>query len=293
MKNQTDKKKVIALGFFDGIHLGHQALLRQAVERAAQRNLSPAVFTFDRSPREFVSGAPVPLLTTAESRREVVRSLFPIEEVIVLPFNREMMTMPCEDFLRMLIQTYQAGWLVAGHNYRFGYRHQGTSAMLEELAPRMGFGCDIIPAVTLDGITVSSTHIRLLLERGDVKNAGRFLGYPFTLFGQLEGGLSSPSGTPLPRMTPPPQQLTPAPGIYLTCAVTEAGAFPCIAAVASFSDGTRLELRPLDRNARLIGCRCRLQFLNFLCDPPPCDDPAGLPELLERTAGEAAAHFPQ
>ena len=86
-------QRAIALGFFDGVHLGHQALVRRTVERGAERGFLPAVFTFDRSPREFVTGLPVPLLTTAEERRRAVESLFPGTEVIVAPFDRAMMTM--------------------------------------------------------------------------------------------------------------------------------------------------------------------------------------------------------
>ena len=86
-----EQKKVIALGFFDGIHLGHQALLRRTVERSREHGMTPAVFTFDRSPREVVTGQHIPLLTTPEDRRRIVQALFPpIGEVIVAPFDREM-----------------------------------------------------------------------------------------------------------------------------------------------------------------------------------------------------------
>lgn len=90
----NEKRKVIALGFFDGVHLGHQALLRKTAERALERDLEPAVFTFDRSPREFVTGVRVPLLTTTEEKRRVVRELFSIREVIAAPFDGKMMTLP-------------------------------------------------------------------------------------------------------------------------------------------------------------------------------------------------------
>lgn len=149
---EESKRNVIALGFFDGVHLGHQALLRRAEERAMELGMTPAVFTFDRSPREFVTGRPVPLLTTAEERREKVRTLFPDMEVIVAPFDREMMTMPWVDFVLLLAREYRAGWLVAGHDYRFGHKNAGTPALLMKKAAQLGMGCDIIPAVTLDEI---------------------------------------------------------------------------------------------------------------------------------------------
>ena len=141
-------RKVIALGFFDGVHLGHQALLRRAADRAAEKGFTPAVFTFDRSPREFVTGVPVPLLTTPEERRQAVRELFSIDEVIVAPFDKEMMTMPWVDFVLMLAQQYRAGWVVAGHDFHFGHKNSGTPTLLARKAAQLGIGCDIIPAVT-------------------------------------------------------------------------------------------------------------------------------------------------
>ena len=174
-----DKEKyVIALGFFDGIHLGHQALLRRTVERGQERRLRPAVFTFDRSPREAVTGQPVALLTTPEERRAIIRALFPIETVIVAPFDRAMMTMDWRDFVDMLAEKYRAGWLVAGHDFRFGHRNAGTPDLLRQRSAELGLGCDIIPAVTLEGRTVSSTYIRQLLEEGRTAEAERFLGHP-------------------------------------------------------------------------------------------------------------------
>ena len=147
-----ENRKVIALGFFDGVHLGHQALLRRAVERSREKGFTPAVFTFDRSPREFVTSVPVPLLTTPEERRQAVRELFGIEEVIVAPFDQEMMTMPWVDFVLMLAQRYRAGWLVAGHSFRFGHKNSGTPTLLSRKAEQLGIGCDIIPAVTNVGV---------------------------------------------------------------------------------------------------------------------------------------------
>ena len=173
-----EQKKVIALGFFDGIHLGHQALLHRTVARGRELDMAPAVFTFDRSPREVVTGEHVPLLTTPMDRRRIIQALFPdIREVIVAPFDQEMMTMPWDVFLEKLRDNFSAGWLVAGHNFRFGHKNQGNAYLLREKSAALGMGSDIIAPVKLDGITVSSTHIRALLRSGQADEAGRFLGH--------------------------------------------------------------------------------------------------------------------
>ena len=191
----NEKKSVIALGFFDGVHLGHQALLRTAVARAEQFQFSSAVFTFDRSPKEFVTGHKVPRLTTNDERKATMQQLFPIDTVIIEPFDEQMMTMPWVDFVLLLAQKYRAGWLVAGHDFRFGHKNAGTPALLCKKAAQLGMGCDIIPAVTLDGVTVSSTHIRQLLRDGEVEQARQFLGHAYTITGEVRHGKGLGQGT--------------------------------------------------------------------------------------------------
>ena len=150
MENQ---KRVIALGFFDGVHLGHGALLRKTAERARELGVTPAAFTFDRSPKEFVTGVPVPLLTSAAERAEIIREYYGIGTVFVEPFDRAMMTMPWEDFItELLVKKYRAVHLVAGHDFRFGYKNQGDPEKLREKCRVLGLGCDIIPKVELDGV---------------------------------------------------------------------------------------------------------------------------------------------
>ena len=267
----NEKRKVIALGFFDGVHLGHQALLRKTAERALERDLEPAVFTFDRSPREFVTGVRVPLLTTTEEKRRVVRELFSIREVIAAPFDGQMMTLPWVDFLLMLAQELRAGWLVAGHDFRFGHQNAGTPALLVKKAASLGMGCDVIPAVTLEGATVSSTHIRALLERGEPEEAARFLGRPFSISGPVRHGkgLGSRIGTPTLNLVPPPEQLTPAYGVYASrvtvdgrryAAVTNVGVRPTV----DVAGGVTVESHLLEEDAQLYGRLCRVEFLSRL-----------------------------
>ena len=179
------EQTAIALGFFDGVHIGHGALLRRTVERARALGAArghpviPAAFTFDRAPKEFVTGKPVPLLTTVEERRALIREVYGIERTIVEPFDLHMMEMPWQAFLEtLLLAKYHAVWLVAGHDYRFGHRNEGTTDRLRAWCAAHGVGCDIIPKVTLRGVTVSSTHIRELIEAGKAGEAEEFLGHP-------------------------------------------------------------------------------------------------------------------
>lgn len=293
-----NQRKAIALGFFDGVHLGHQALLRRTVERGLERGLEPAVFTFDRSPREFVTGVPVPLLTTAEERREAVRRLFPIEEVIVAPFDQRMMTLPWVDFVLMLAQAYQAGWLVAGHDFRFGHKNAGTPALLSKKAASLGMGCDIIPAVTLDGVTVSSTHIRALLGQGDAEEAARFLGRPFAVSGPVRHGkgLGSRLGTPTLNLIPGEHQLVPAFGVYATRVTAGGRTYPAVTNVGvrptvDTDGGVTVESHLLDEAASLYGAGCRVEFLHMLRPERRFDSLDGLREQIALDADQARAYF--
>lgn len=235
----NEKRKVIALGFFDGVHLGHQALLRKTAERALERDLEPAVFTFDRSPREFVTGVRVPLLTTTEEKRRVVRELFSIREVIAAPFDREMMTMPWEAFVTdHLIRGLDCVGVVVGHDYRFGYKGEGTPSRLKELCAKLSIACEVVDKVTLDGRTVSSTYIRSLVEAGDMETAGRYLAHPHLIRGSVRHGkgLGRTLGFPTVNIVPPEGILLPAYGVYASKVTLEDG--------ESYPAATNIGVRP-------------------------------------------------
>lgn len=296
---EKNDKRVIALGFFDGVHLGHQALLRQAAERGKAQGLTPAVFTFDRSPREFVTGLPVPLLTTAAERRRTVETLFPGMEVLLAPFDRRMMTMPWEDFLTLLEQEFRAGWLVAGHDFRFGHKNQGTASLLEQTAAARGLGCDVIPAVQLDGVTVSSTHIRALLERGDAEAAARFLGRPFAISGPVRHGKrlgSSRLGAPTVNLIPDSHQLIPAFGVYAALASVDGRSYPAVTNVGvrptvDTDGGVTVESHLLVEAGELYGADCRVEFLKMLRPERRFDNLEALREQIARDAAAARDFF--
>ncbi len=296
---ENNRKRVIALGFFDGVHLGHQALLRRAMERSRERGLTPAMVTFDRSPREFVTGLPVPLLTTAAERRRTAAALFPGMEVIVVPFDRAMMTMPWEDFVNFLQEEYRAGWLVAGHDFRFGHKNSGSAALLKERAQLLGLGCDIIPAVEVDGVTVSSTHIRALLEKGEAEAAARFLGRPFAIAGPVRHGKrigTSQLGRPTINLVPDSRQLVPAFGVYAARAAVGGRSYPAVTNVGvrptvDTDGGVTVESHLLTGAPELYGAECRVEFLSMLRPERRFESMDALREQIARDAAAALAYL--
>ena len=294
------KEKVIALGFFDGVHLGHAALLRRTVEEAARRGVTPAVFTFDRPPKEVLTGTPCPLINSPEDRKDLVRRLFGIREVLMVPFDHEMMTTPWDDFVtNILVGRYHAVHLVAGHDHHFGHKNQGSPELLMEKCRELGLGCDIIPKVEIGGITVSSTYIRRLVEMGQIERANRFLGHPHVLTGTVRHGrgLGSSRLFPTANLIIPPHVLVPSHGVYVTratledgssyAAVTNVGTRPT---VNSGSDIT-VEACLLDFEGDLYGKTLRVEFFQHLRDEIRFDSLDALKAQIAADADTTRAYF--
>ena len=294
------EKTVIALGFFDGVHRGHGALLRKAAERAGELNSAPAVFTFDRSPKEFVTGKPVLLINSNDDRRDIIRRVYGIQRVIFAPFDREMMTMPWQDFItELLVKQYGAVHLVAGHDYRFGHKNEGTVERLREKCRELGLGCDIIPKVELEGITVSSTYIRTLLEQGDVERAALFLGHPHCLSQTVRHGqrLGRTIGIPTVNLAVPAHVLTPERGVYITRAflpdgrscpgVTNVGTRPTV----TEGDTVSVETYLLGFDGDLYGQTVRLDFYKRLRGEVKFPSLEALRQEILRNVAETEAYF--
>ena len=294
------KEKVIALGFFDGVHLGHAALLRRTVEEAARRGVTPAVFTFDRPPKEVLTGTPCPLINSPEDRKDLVQRLFGIREVLMVPFDHEMMTTPWDDFVtNILVGRYHAVHLVAGHDHHFGHKNQGSPELLMEKCRELGLGCDIIPKVEVGGITVSSTYIRRLVEMGQIERANRFLGHPHVLTGTVRHGrgLGSSRLFHTANLIIPPHVLVPSHGVYVTratledgtsyAAVTNVGTRPT---VNSGSDIT-VEACLLDFEGDLYGKTLRVEFFRHLRDEIRFDSLDALKAQIAADADTTRAYF--
>ena len=294
------KEKVIALGFFDGVHLGHAALLRRTVEEAARRGVTPAVFTFDRPPKEVLTGTPCPLINSPEDRKDLVQRLFGIREVRMVPVDHEMMTTPWDDFVtNILVGRYHAVHLVAGHDHHFGHKNQGSPELLMEKCRELGLGCDIIPKVEVGGITVSSTYIRRLVEMGQIERANRFLGHPHVLTGTVRHGrgLGSSRLFPTANLIIPPHVLVPSHGVYVTratledgtsyAAVTNVGTRPT---VNSGSDIT-VEACLLDFEGDLYGKTLRVEFFQHLRDEIRFDSLDALKAQIAADADTTRAYF--
>ena len=297
MENQ---RRVMALGFFDGVHLGHGALLRRVAEVAKAENALPCAFTFDQSPAAALTGQAVPLLTGVEDRRQLMETLYGIREMIVAPFSL-LRDMDWRDFVTDYLQK-ELGVVhaVAGHDFRFGRGGDGTPQRLKELCGELGIGCDIIPKVEVDGITVSSTYIRTLIAEGELEKAARFLGHPHVLSGTVVHGheLGRTLGTPTANLLVPEGIAAPAFGVYASRvtlpdgetrpAVTNVGVRPT---VNRGTAGMTVEPWILDYRGDLYEKTIRLELYKRLRPERRFDSTDELRCAILRNAEETRAYF--
>ena len=262
-----DKKRVIALGFFDGVHLGHAALLRRVAETAARLGAVPAAFTFDKNPAAAITGRAVPLLSSVEDRTALMERLYGIQELLVASFD-VMQHMDWRDFVRSyLVKECGAVHLVAGHDFHFGYKGEGDPRRLESLCAELGLGCDIIPKVELDGITVSSTYIRALLAQGELEQANRFLGHPYCFSGVA--AQDRDLGLPAVELPFPAGVMAPVSGAYAARACFDGQSVMAVAGVGACPavDGSgraNAEVFLPDFHGDLYGRTVRLEFYKYL-----------------------------
>lgn len=300
MQEQTRKPRAIALGYFDGVHLGHHALMRRAVERARQIGGTSAVFTFDVHPDSVVLGRQVPLITANAYRREEIKQLGGVDEVIFGHFDERMQHMDWRDFIHeMLIGQFRAGWIVSGRNNRFGYRGLGNAEGMAAECAKAGIGYDCVDDVKVDGVVVSSTYIRQLISQGDMEGAARFLGHPYTVTGVVEHGRrvgTSVLKVPTVNLALPPEMALPPYGVYAARVLVEGRAYLAatnIGVKPTFVDGGAPTIEPhlLGFAGDLYGKLIHVELHKFLRPERRFDNVDELKAAIAQNVEQTQAFF--
>jgi riboflavin kinase / FMN adenylyltransferase len=179
----------VALGTFDGVHLGHRAILGTALARAREVGIEAVACTFDPHPMEVLQPDRAPTAITPLDERLRLIGETGVDAVVVLAFTRELAAVEPEAFVKdVLLDRLRAREVVVGYNHSFGRGARGDPRLLEALAGRLGFRAHVVPPMTVDGTAVSSTGIRAALQRGDVAAAARSLGRPYAIEGIVTSG---------------------------------------------------------------------------------------------------------
>ncbi len=291
-------KKVVALGFFDGVHLGHQALMARTREQAEKLGVEPAVITFDRHPDSVVFGTAVPLLSTTTGRMELIRQTAGIQDIIVLHFDELFMQTPWERFIRSVVEEMGAVHLVMGHDFSCGWRGEGRAGRIRAWCADRGIGCDVIPPVLLDGVVVSSTYIRRLVMAGDMEEASRFLGHPYSVSDTVVHGYERGRRMGIPTINFPIPEgiIVPRYGVYATRAWLPDGPHPAITNIGvrpTFQDDghVTVETNLLDFEGELYGTAVRVELLAFIRDERRFPSGADLSEQIRKDRELTRAYF--
>ncbi|HEX4002786.1 MAG TPA: bifunctional riboflavin kinase/FAD synthetase [Candidatus Acidoferrales bacterium] len=288
---------IVTIGNFDGVHLGHQRILRTVCELARQAGCKSAVLTFFPHPARVLRPAEAPpLLMTLDQRIAAIEALG-VDIAFVLPFDLHLAAVSAEDFVRrFLVDTMHARALLVGGNFRFGHKQAGDVRLLVQLGQRWGFDVKTLPPVIKDGIVVSSTAIRGALREGRVEDARDLLGRAYALAGEIRTGTGQGRKLVVPTLNlATEQEMLPKNGVYATevavggktyRAATNVGMRPTF-------DGVRITIEShlFDFDETLTSGKMEVHFWTRLRDEQKFSGPDALRRQVLRDIDEARRYF--
>ncbi|MBY0504586.1 MAG: bifunctional riboflavin kinase/FAD synthetase [Bryobacteraceae bacterium] len=289
----------LTIGNFDGTHLAHQQLFRRVTRHGRERQLVPAVLTFDPHPTQILSPERAPKLLTTHEQRAAGMEAFGIERAFVLPFTKELSQLEPRDFIqRILLDQLHAKLIVIGANFRFGRKQAGDVALLRAEGERLGFAVEVVNEFVHRGETVSSSLIRRLLEQGHVARAARYLGRFYSLSGRVVSGFGVGKEQTVPTLNLDwGDALLPASGVYVTrtTCVDTGRRWPSITNVGvrpTFQgEALTVETFLLDALTPPSPHRIQVEFLRWVRAERRFPDPAALKAQIFRDVKRAKAWY--
>jgi len=294
----------LAIGNFDGLHLGHQKILRVLVREARVRDLLSCVLTFSPHPEKIFGPEKISMIQTLEQRLDDL-SLRGVEMTLVLPFTRALAELPARDFvLKILVKTLRARAIVVGSDFRFGKNRRGDIAVLEKYAARHGFLVRVVPPVKRKSGVVSSSRIRELLGLGRIEEANALLGAPYSIEGDVVGGETRGRRLGFPTANvETPNEILPR-GVFISLIEVEAENYPSITNVGSrptfqalpglkhgAENPVRVETHILGFRRAIYGASVRILFLKKIRDEQSFPNAEALAARIARDRLVALAHF--
>lgn len=278
---------VVTVGVFDGVHLGHQAIMRQVKSASNELAVLSVAVTFDRNPQELMNPShPVPYICTLRQKLALIEEQG-MDIALVLPLERDLLNMPAEQFVaEILHEKLCAVKLVVGSNFRFGKGRAGNVQLLQKMGREMGFEVAAVPPVMADGRTVSSTAIRRLLMEGRVELANWMLGRPFSLEGTVVAGkeIGRTLGYPTANIQPAEKQIVPGRGVYAVETRLEGRKWPGVANIGTRptvgGQKSSVEVYIMDFSGNIYGRLVEVDFLHRLRDEVEFPDAEALKQQI-------------
>ena len=270
---KIEQSSAVALGCFDGVHIGHSEIIKCTVKKAHEHSLTSVVWSFEAPPTSFFDKTPnsqSALLTPLSEKRALIKDLG-ADVLISVKFDEKIASLsPRKFFTDILIDRLNAKYIFCGFNYRFGHKGGGDVALLRELCEEFGITLYVIDEIKLDGVTVSSSAIRSYISNGDVEKAQKMLGRPFFLRGKVKDGqhLGRTLGFPTINQDVTENKLSIKNGVYFTkitfngktkYGITNIGLRPTVNGKYPVC-----ETHILDFNGNLYGKTVTVEFLKFL-----------------------------
>jgi riboflavin kinase / FMN adenylyltransferase len=283
---------IVSIGFFDGVHRGHQSIISRAVHAAEDTGVRSVVVTFDRHPMEVVNPGSQPALLMTLQRRAETLSGQHVDLVVVMPFDDALRHLPPDEFVdHVLVEPLQAQRVIVGSNFRFGHKAAGDVRVLDDLGPQRGFTAEGVTLLELDGIVISSTEIRAAVDAGDVEQAARMLGRPHIVDGIVVRGdqRGATLGFPTANVQVGRRVAVPALGVYAGMAHLQDGTrVPCVTNVGvnpTFGgQQLRVEAHLLDWRGDLYGHAIGVDFRHRIRDERRFD---GVDALIAQIRADA------
>ena len=294
---QNIKPTAVALGNFDGVHLGHQELIRQAVKKAGDAGLKSAVFTFSNHPKDLLPKEKKVKNILVKSDKERIIESLGVDYLFNVPFTRRIMTMSPAAFVEeLLLDKFNMKAAFCGFNYHFGHKAQGNPEVLRQMGARHGYEVTEIPPYKIKGEIVSSSLIRTLIASGQVEQCKTYMGRHYAIGGEVVVGnrLGKKLGFPTSNLVIDPSVVTPPNGVYVTCCTYNGVRYPSVTNVGHKPTighyNKNVETHIFDFDKELYGKQITVEFFQKTRDEVKFDSVEELSAQIVRDCRQASAY---
>ncbi|NIO48354.1 MAG: bifunctional riboflavin kinase/FAD synthetase [Candidatus Aminicenantes bacterium] len=288
-------ESILAIGNFDGIHLGHQKILQLLEEKAKKHSLPSLVLTFSPHPEKILGKKIIKMIQTLEQRVRGIKK-FGIDAVLIVPFDEKFSSLTGQDFIqKIVVNILKAKVVIVGENFRFGKNREGDISLLRQSSSRFNFQVYSIPPVVKDGMVVSSSLIRSSLQEGKIEIANDLLGRRYEIEGSVIKGKSRGKALGFPTANIETENEIIPPGVFITTSWIDSKSFPSLTNVGNrptfHKEETIIESFIINLNKNLYGEKIRVNFIKKIRNEMRFKTPEDLSQQIKKDLKKAKDYF--